>query len=108
MKDGDGVLRIAVLVLLVLFAGSAGARETGLPVPPIPPAHPPEGVAPVPDLNVRIPDIDAGRSIVTLDTDINHRADPTPGLGFARGAHYQIDNDRRFALPGVMVRLPFP
>jgi hypothetical protein len=44
-----------------------------------------------------------------LDTGINHRQAPTPGLGYAPGANYQLDNDRRtFVLPGIMMHVPLP
>jgi hypothetical protein len=46
---------------------------------------------------------------VTLDSTINHRASPDPGLGYAPGAQYQIDRDRRaLVLPGIRWRMPFP
>jgi hypothetical protein len=97
------------LVLLILFAATAHAREPPLPVPPIPPAEPPPLPAPVPDLNIVLQDRDGPRLTVTLDNEINHRAAPDPGYAFAPGAQYQLDNDRRFfVLPGFMVHVPLP
>ena len=96
-------------IFLVAVAPSAFARERSLPIPPIPPARPPLQAAPMPDPNIVYPDSDAQKLSVTLDSDINHRDAPAPGLAFSRGAHYQLDNDRRWlVLPGVMVHVPVP
>jgi hypothetical protein len=101
-------LRTAVLACLLVFAAGANAWAQNLPVPPIPPARPPTTDAPVPNLYATIP-AEPGRSLVTLDTGINHRPTPTPGLGYAPGASYQLDNDRRtFVLPGIMMHVPLP
>jgi uncharacterized lipoprotein len=87
----------------------AFARPPELPVPPIPPAVPPLADAPVPDPDFRVPYDRSGKLPVTLDPWINHREPPAPGLAFAPGAHYQLDNDRRWlVLPGIMFRVPFP
>jgi hypothetical protein len=95
--------------LLILFTAGANAREPPLPVPPIPPAEPPAVAAPIPDLEALAQYSDMRRSAVTLDVGINHRQAPAQGLGYAPGAHYQLDNDRRWlALPGVMVHVPLP
>jgi hypothetical protein len=102
-------LKAATLTFVILFAVSANAREPELPIPPIPPARPPTVDAPVPNVDAAIPLIDTQRSLVTLDTDINHRRSPTPGMAFAPGASYQLDNDRRpFMLPGIMMHVPIP
>ena len=101
-------MRTGTLLHLVIFAAAANAREARLPVPPIPPAHQPSGEAPVPDLDIRIPFSETQRSRVTLNSEINHRAAPSSGLGFGPGARYQIDNDRRLSIPGLMMHLPFP
>jgi hypothetical protein len=83
--------------------------EAPLPVPPIPPTQPPPMTAPMPDVDAPVPYAEAWRSPVTLYTGLNHRESPSLGSGFAPGARYQIDNDRRLLnLPGIMLRLPFP
>lgn len=98
-----------VLALCILVAAAANARESRLPVPPVPPAGAPLLAAPVPDLNMIAQNDEPRQSNVTLFLGINHRTAPTQGFGYAAGAHYQIDNDRRwFVLPGVMVRVPLP
>jgi hypothetical protein len=95
--------------LLALCITGANAREARLPVPPVPPAHPPSIDAPVPNLNVPVPYIEAARTNMTLDEGINRRATPTMGEAYGPGARYKMDSDRRlFSLPGVMLRMPFP
>jgi len=101
-------LRAAVLAGFVALAAGANVWAQNLPVPPIPPARPPTTDAPVPNLYATVPN-EQGRSLVTLDTGINHRQAPTPGMGYAPGASYQLDNDRRtFVLPGIMMHVPLP
>jgi hypothetical protein len=96
-------------IFLIAFAPTAFARNQSLPVPPIPPAQRPLPAAPMPNPNIVYPDHDVQRFTVTLDSGINHLEAPYPGLAFAPGAHYQLDNDRRwFVLPGIMVHVPVP
>jgi hypothetical protein len=103
-------LRSAVLGLFVIaFVTGANARQAPLPVPPIPPAQRPSADAPMPDENLLSPFPETPPSRLTLDSGINHRMEPDPGYGYAPGAHYQIDRDRRtLVLPGIRWRLPFP
>jgi hypothetical protein len=98
----------AVFVSLLLITVAAHARELPLPVPPIPPAEQPAMAAPVPDLTILEEGGASGSYRVTLFSGINHRSDPATGLAYAPGARYQLDNDRRFMLPGVMVHVPLP
>jgi hypothetical protein len=87
----------------------AVARPLTPPVPQIPPSVPPPADAPVPNLAIEHPPGADTKPPVTLDLGINHRAAPDPGLTFAPGSRYQLDNDRRWlVLPGVMVRVPLP
>jgi hypothetical protein len=98
-----------VLAFVTLFAAGAHSRELRLPIPPIPPKTPPLMAAPVPDPDFIGPNNEPRNSAVTIDAGINHRAAPSPGLGYAPGARYQIDNDRRmFVLPGLMLHVPLP
>ena len=101
-------MRGLVLALTILFAATANAREANLPVPPIPPAEAQMLAAPVPNLTLFSRDHDPQGSSLTLFTGINHRAAPATGLGYAPGTYYQLDNDRRFMLPGVMLHVPLP
>jgi hypothetical protein len=97
-----------VVVFLIAFAASASAAEPPLPVPPIPPAEPPLPAAPMPNPNIVFTDNDGRRFSMTLDSGINHRDAPDPGFAFAPGSHYQLDNDRRLFVPGLMVHVPIP
>lgn len=102
-------MKALALVVLMTVSTPAYAGEARLPVPPIPPATPPSQPAPVPNPNIIYPESDPRRFSVTLDSGINHREAPDPGVAFSPGARYQLDNDRRpFVLPGVMVRIPVP
>jgi len=88
---------------------AALAKPPELPVPPIPPVVPPPADAPVPNPDFQVPPDRTGKLPVTLNLGINHREPPAPGLAFAPGAHYQLDNDRRWLfLPGIMLHVPFP
>jgi hypothetical protein len=103
-------MRGLIFALVVIAAIPAHAREPQLPIPPIPPAHPPNVAAPVPDLNIVAPYNDSRRSMVTLDSDINHRPAPDPGFAFSPGSQYRMDNDDRrlFVLPGITLHVPLP
>lgn len=101
-------MRRVILAPPILFVVMANARESGLPMPPMPPKEPPALAAPVPDERLPGQSIDPRHYSVTLGADINHRADPATGLGYGPGGRYQLDNDRRFMLPGVMLHVPLP
>ena len=102
-------MKVAVWLAFLLCGAAANAGEAPLPVPPIPPVQAPPMEAPVPDLDAPVPTAQAWRSPVTLYTDLNHRASPSIGSGYAPGARYQIDNDRKLLnVPGIMMHFPFP
>ena len=101
-------MRRMAIVAAMLFAAAARAKEPPLPIPPIPPTEPPAIAAPMPNPRTLDDAAAPSRYRVTLFSDINHRADPETGLAYAPGAQYQLDNDRRFMLPGVMVHVPLP
>ncbi len=47
--------------------------------------------------------------MMTLDMGIHRRGTPDPSLGYAPGARYRGDDDRRLlVVPGVRFRFPFP
>ena len=101
-------MRSVLLAVFLLFAVAANAKEARLPVPPIPPRGAQATAAPVPVLRELAEDPDRRRYSVSLFTGINHRMGPATGLGYAPGTRYQIDNDRGFSLPGIMLRVPLP
>ena len=96
--------------LLTLGAGLLTSRcvlaET-LPVPPVPPVHPPAAdSAPVPDANAQAP-LSATSDAPTFDVRF-YRARPyDPGLGFAPGSRYQTTEDRKpIQTPGFSISVP--
>jgi hypothetical protein len=102
-------MKALLLAVVLVSTTAAKANVQQLPIPPIPPAQPPTEAAPVPDLNIVAPPGNERRSMVTLDSGINHRPAPDPGYGFSPGAQYRLDDDRRlFILPGVSVHVPLP
>jgi hypothetical protein len=101
-------MRAALILLATAWLTGANAREEPLPIPPIPPTQMPPDAAPLPDWNMRNTFDKTERSLITLDTTINHRPAPATGSGFAPGTRYQLDNDRKLTVPGLMLHLPFP
>jgi hypothetical protein len=101
-------MRGTIFAGAVLLTVTANAKEAPLPVPPIPPKQAAWSAAPMPNQTLFSRPLESWRYSVTLDTEINHRTDPEAGLGLGSSTRYQLDNDRRFALPGVMVRIPLP
>jgi len=94
----------AVLALLA----TAGARSPPpLPIPPIPPNHPPTNLsAPVPDPNVRAPPPTGPQETQVRVQDF--RADMmTNGLGYTPGSKFQSSEDKRpIETPGLTVQVP--
>jgi hypothetical protein len=107
--------RIGYLVLVVpLIVGAAPARHTPLPVPPIPPAHPPtDGRAPTPDQDAAapsVPETDGLRITPRLLQAPTSRNSFDPSLGYVDGSRWQDDPlaDRRLMpSPGFNVLIPF-
>ena len=96
------------LALFVLFTTlGAAPGPTPLPVPPIPPAHPPTGqLAPVPNPELRGPQDPVSRGTQVGITDFRvPRQDQS--LGYAPGSHFQSSSERRdIDTPGLTVRVP--
>jgi hypothetical protein len=77
-----------------------------LPIPPIPPDHPPTNLsAPVPNPDIRAPP--AGRQETQVRVQ-DFRADSmTDGLGYTPGSKFQSNEDKRpIETPGVTVQVP--
>jgi hypothetical protein len=95
---------LAVLALLVT-TGASPVRS--LPIPPIPPAHPPAGrSAPVPNLDVRapLPDSPQGTRVV-VNNFRYHSFDQS--LGYTPGSQFQSSEEKRvIQTPGVLMRVP--
>ena len=82
------------------------AAAAPLPVPPIPPAHPPfNEAAPVPDRDASGPSAEGARTRAKLEFYRMNRVDSSQG--FVPGSRYWGEDDRRFLpSPGVSVRVP--
>lgn len=95
------------LCLSLLLIGGAVRAEEHLPTPPIPPPHPPNQDAPIPNFDLRGPGGEATRPRLTLDPDINRREPPNASLGFGPGARYRTDESRKpLAVPGIQWHMP--
>jgi hypothetical protein len=98
--------RIAQALFLLLV--TAGAAPTpGLPVPPIPPAHPPTAQsAPMPNPDARAPQENSSGGTQVSFTDFRLDRDRR-SLGYSPGSQFQTSEDRRaLQTPGLTVRVP--
>ena len=93
--------------VFVLLATAGASPPHPLPVPPIPPAHPPvEQSAPVPNPDLQGP-ADASRGPQVSFTDFRIDRDKQSSLGYSPGSQFQTNEDRRvIQTPGLSVRLP--
>lgn len=93
-------------LLFTLMAGSALADNT-LPVPPVPPEHPPAADgAPVPDIDARAP-IAIAEQKPTVDVRLYRAKTFDTSMGFAPGSRYQSSEDRKpIQTPGLSVTVP--
>lgn len=97
----------AVVIAAVLVLWTAGALANDLPIPPIPPAHPPlTDVAPIPDEDARAP-VAPISDAPSVDVKFFHARRHNPSLGFAPGSAYETNEDRRpIQPPGFSVSVP--
>jgi hypothetical protein len=98
-------MRPILLAALTVLGPAAMAED--LPVPPIPPEHPPlADIAPVPNIDAQAP-IAAASNAPSIDVRL-YRARPyDPGMGFAPGSRYQSSEDRKpIQTPGLSINVP--
>ena len=92
---------------LVLGLAAMGAGPPTLPVPPIPPAHPPtDQAAPVPDINAEAP---SARGAQGMKWSLNDFRVNRYGssLGYSRGSQFQTSEEKRpIQTPGLTLRVP--
>jgi len=90
----------------VLIA-TAGAGHAPLPVPPIPPAHPPtDQPAPVPNPNASAPPVKTSQGPRVTIQDFRAQAFDQ-SHGYAPGSRFETSEDRRnIQTPGLKVWLP--
>jgi hypothetical protein len=84
---------------------TAMAQE--LPIPPIPPDHPPlADIAPVPNPDARAPVLAASEA-PSIDLRLYRAKNYDPSLGFAPGSRYQTTEDRKpIQTPGLSISVP--
>ena len=96
-------------LLLALFAATAAGQKQSLPLPlpPVPPAHPPaDRGAPVPDLYISAPR--EGPPPLSNITVRDFRVDENNhSLGYTPGSQFQTSEDKRsIQTPGFSFRVP--
>jgi hypothetical protein len=80
--------------------------ETDLPEPPIPPAEPQFGDAPLPN-DVPAPGQVTGQTGVTVSPDLFKPKDYNLGQGYVNGSTIQGEQRRKFApTPGINLNVP--
>jgi hypothetical protein len=84
------------------------AIADNLPIPPIPPEHPPlADVAPVPNVDAEAP-VAAPTSGPSVNVRVYRVKIYDPGAGFAPGSRYESVEDRKpVQTPGFIVSVPF-
>jgi hypothetical protein len=91
----------------VLLATAAASPHPSLPIPPIPPAHPPaDEAAPMPDPDLRPPagEIRSGPQIKLQDF---RQGREDQSLGYSPGSHFRTSEDKRvIQTPGLSVQVP--
>jgi hypothetical protein len=104
---GSGVLiGSGILAGLGILASSAAMAED-LPIPPIPPEHPPlADTAPMPNADAQAPVVAASNE-PSFDVRL-YRARPyDPGMGFTPGSRYQDSEERKaIQTPGFSINVP--
>jgi hypothetical protein len=104
------VKRLCCLLLGLLLVTAAGPMkyqpEVDLPVPPIPPAHPPlDQSAPIPDVDAAGPLSSAVLPNVTLQDFRATQFDQS--LGYAPGSKFSTSEDKRsIQTPGLTWKVP--
>jgi len=94
-----------LLVGVLMTMGAAPKRP--LPVPPIPPAHPPSvQTAPLPDRDLQAP-----AAAATTGTQLDMRNFRVPniqqGMRYTPGSQFRTSDDKRpVQTPGLTVRVP--
>ena len=94
-------------LILAVFLTAAAATAADLPLPPIPPAHPPSGeIAPVPNLDARAPVAPASDK-TTVGVKLFRAGTYDTSLGFAPGSRSQSTEDRKMIqTPGFTINVP--
>jgi hypothetical protein len=94
-------------LVIVCLTPCSFATAEGLPIPPIPPEHPPIAeAAPVPDVNAEAPVAPASDE-PSVNVKVYRATMYDPGVGFAPGSRYQTTEDRKpIQTPGLSISVP--
>ncbi len=100
------MIRLACAGLACVFIAAAPASAP-LPLPPVPPAHPPgEQLAPTPDRNAQAPWVPSDSRVRVLPQDFRAQL-LTQGLGYTPGSQFQNNEDKRpIQTPGLSLQVP--
>jgi hypothetical protein len=92
---------------VVLLATAGASPPPALPLPPIPPAHPPtDQSAPIPDREAQGPPEDGAQGPRVGVRDFRVRR-YNQGLGYVPGSQYETNEDKRpIQTPGLAVQVP--
>lgn len=97
----------ACCLAFILLATVAAGPPSPLPVPPIPPLHPPmDQSAPLPNPDIEAPPTEAsqGPQFSLHDFRVNHF---TSGMGYTPGSQFEASEEKRaIQTPGVAVKVP--
>jgi hypothetical protein len=95
------------LLLVVFTANASFAMAEDLPLPPLPPEHPPQAeAAPVPNVDAQAPVTPTSES-PSVNMKMYRASMYDPGVGFAPGSRYQSSEDRKpIQTPGFSVDVP--
>jgi hypothetical protein len=93
--------------VVVLLATAGAGPPNSLPIPPIPPAHPPtDQSAPVPDRDSQAPPDNAGQGPRVSLRDFRVRRF-NQGLGYTPGSQFETSEEKRtIQTPGLTVQVP--
>jgi hypothetical protein len=95
------------LALLLLFTATGAGPAPTLPLPPVPPEHPPtDQTAPIPNPDARGPRDTAsvGTQVQITDFRVLRR---DASKGYTPGSHFQSSSERRdIDTPGLTLRVP--
>jgi hypothetical protein len=97
----------SALVLAAIIMPCSLATAESLPVPPIPPEHPPlADAAPVPNVNAEAP-VTPASDKPTVNVTVYRIRLYDPSVGFGPGSRYQSSEDRKpIQTPGFSVSVP--
>jgi hypothetical protein len=97
----------ALLLLAAISVSGSRAMAEDLPVPPIPPEHPPlADAAPVPNVNAEAP-VTPTSGKPSVNVTVYRVTLYDPSMGFVPGSRYQSSEDRKpIQTPGFSVSVP--